>query len=429
MVGMNWKLWLLITEILFSLCGVSHGQSQQYFSETTSRMVGEPRSDVVTGWKTFKPVREWSEPNTPSILADIESHLPADKSLRAKYESNPITWGHEDCHALNNYLSRQFGPSMNAFYCLNDRGAVFRDPNIFKPMVERAVPPELRGENWKQYMTGVNPDTPMVIIDEWIAFINGAALMQQMYGSQKEVVTSRHSTPSPQGVITDTTSLPLKDAAHAVEFMGYATVLLQCIEQYDPNYPDLEKLADFIAWNTTRTLALTKLHPQEKLVHVYAQRFFRSGTANCANGQCQVPTWSQGQWTRQTIDAGSWRPAQPQQPAQPPLVKVQPVPAAPVQACQCAGEIASLKATISKLEARLESQTACNCEPPKPTNVVFVDGAGKVYQRQTVPPGGTITIPPNHVQNFSRDGKLIDEEKYPVGTPIKLRHGVPSKVK
>lgn len=403
---MNWKLWLLITEILFSLCGVSHGQ-QHYVSETTSRMVGEPRSDVVTGWKTFKPVREWNEPNTPSILADIESHLPAEKSLRSKYQSNPITWGHEDCHVLNNYLSRQFGPSMNAFYCLNDRGAVFRDPNILKPMVERAVPPELRGENWKQYMTGVNPDTPMVIIDEWIAFINGAALMQQMYGSQKEVVTSRHSTPSPQGVITDTTSLPLKDAAYAVEFMGYATVLLQCIEQYDPNYPDLEKLADFIAWNTTRTLALTKLHPQEKLVHVYAQRFFRSGMANCANGQCQVPTWSQGQWTRQTIDAGSWRPAQPQQPAQPPLVKVQPAPVAPVQSCQCAGEIASLKATIAKLEARLESVSTTpgpagqdgrdgapgkSCDDAKPILVRVCDQTGKVISKQSVKLGDTLNL-------------------------------------
>lgn len=104
-------------------------------------------------------------------------------------------------------------------------------------------------------------------------------------------------------------------------------------------------------------------------------------------------------------------------------------PVAQVQSCQCSGEIASLKAQIAKLEAALESKSGCDCEAPKPTTVAFLDGSGRVYSSQTVPPGGTLKIPPNHVQNFSRDGKLIDEEKYPVGSPIKLRHGVPSKVK
>lgn len=32
-------------------------------------------------------------------------------------------------------------------------------------------------------------------------------------------------------------------------------------------------------------------------------------------------------------------------------------------------------------------------------------------------------LPPIHVQNYDRNGKLVDEESYPVGTPIRLRHG------
>jgi hypothetical protein len=32
-------------------------------------------------------------------------------------------------------------------------------------------------------------------------------------------------------------------------------------------------------------------------------------------------------------------------------------------------------------------------------------------------------LPPIHVQNYDRNNRLVDEEYYPVGTPIKLRHG------
>ena len=32
-------------------------------------------------------------------------------------------------------------------------------------------------------------------------------------------------------------------------------------------------------------------------------------------------------------------------------------------------------------------------------------------------------MPPIHVQTFDRNGNIIDEESYPVGTPLKLRYG------
>lgn len=33
-------------------------------------------------------------------------------------------------------------------------------------------------------------------------------------------------------------------------------------------------------------------------------------------------------------------------------------------------------------------------------------------------------LPPIRVQNYDRTGRLVDEESYPMGTPIKLRYGV-----
>lgn len=413
-----WRFWLLICSLVFSLCDAVHGQTK-VFEETFSRRIGEPPAGYVTGWKIFPPVREFNEPGIPEILRDIEAHLPATKSMQAKYKNDPITWGHESVHAVSEVLSREAGPNLWAFYCLRDRGCVLRFPSINKAIVEQSVPQELRGDCWKQYMTGMNPTMPFMILDEWIAFINSAALKQQMYGSQKEVVTSQ--VQDADGGVT-TTSQPLLDTRFAIEFMGYSTVLLQCVEKYDPNYPDLDKLADFIAFNTTRTFALTRLDPQEQLVKVYAQRFFRSGTQQCVNGQCQVPTWSQGQWVR---EQGEWRSATPTpqprpvaKPVQQPLV---PVVQSPV-GCNCSGEIASLKAEIAALKLAAKE--------PGPAGKDGRDGAnGEPVNIDAVASEVLRRLPPIHVQNFARDGKLIDEESYPQGTPIKLRHGVPSKVK
>ena len=404
MVSMNWRIWLLITEILFSLCGVTHGQNVV----TRPVAVGTGVEKYTSGWHDLQPIR--TAPDTGSKSAnDIDSHMPAENIYR---DPDPITSAHEQTHGINSYIRQQCGGRANAFYTLNNFVFIVREPNLRKGQVCAYVPTELRGDVWGLYMAGQQEwdDRPLYICDEWTAYINGA-----MVGKELGKVGNRSME---------------HDVRHCVEFAGYASALLVAIERHDPAYPDREKLQEFVAYNLKRTLKLTEPAVFAAQVEKFAACY--APGQPCQGNQCGTLQWQSNVWVRQRPILGGTKTivTKPKlvvtTPAQPPLI---PVTRPAVVSCQCSGEIASLKSQIAKLEAALASKSGCDCEPPKPTTVAFLDGSGRVYSSQTVPAGGTLKIPPNHVQNFSRDGKLIDEEKYPVGSPIRLRHGVPAKVK
>ena len=77
MVSMNWRIWLLITEILFSLCGVTHGQNVV----TRPVAVGTGVEKYTSGWHDLQPIR--TAPDTGSKSAnDIDSHMPAENIYR-----------------------------------------------------------------------------------------------------------------------------------------------------------------------------------------------------------------------------------------------------------------------------------------------------------------------------------------------------------
>jgi len=59
----------------------------------------------------------------------------------------------------------------------------------------------------------------------------------------------------------------------------------------------------------------------------------------------------------------------------------------------------------------------------KPIRVTRLDKDGNSTPYIDVFLGDELPLPPNRVQNYGVDGVLIDDESYPIGTPIKLRHG------
>lgn len=85
-----------------------------------------------------------------------------------------------------------------------------------------------------------------------------------------------------------------------------------------------------------------------------------------------------------------------------------------------------LERRIAALEASVHPDAVAESVIQRlpPSRVDFLDGKGKAAYSQTVPVGGTIKIPPVHIQNYDRNAKLIDEEKYPLPSPVRLRHGV-----
>lgn len=280
--------------------------------------------EVVTGWYEYKPARQADERLVLS-LADIESHMPRGGHIYTALDDH-VNWSHETTHAVNSAIRNQVGGGTNAFYCLNDKAFVLREPRVRKSQVCAFVPVELRGSGWGLYMAGQQEwdDTPLYILDEWSAYLNGAMTHTELLDAGARQGRSYQA-----------------DVAKCVEFAGYAKALVAAVDRIDPNYPDREKLVEFVAYQTARAGDLSNAPQFANERKVYEQFF-------CPNGQC-------------------WRPAQRQQivtrpaPApQPPVAPVRPVqPVVQSKPCQCdptlSARIKVIEQKISAFEASIEA--------------------------------------------------------------------------
>ena len=297
---------------------------QVFGQETTGHLVGPVSASFKSGWRTYRPLYDAQEVESDvgsstqtlgsTTLRDIFAHLdsPEINRLHAKYGKDIATWGHECVHSINTRLSKQEGPSVWAFYCLGDRGAAFRDLRITKPMVEQLVPQPMRGTDcWNLYMTGMNPDTPMVIIDEWVAYLASAQINNELHGKTTRITSA---------------GVNIIDRDYAMQFATYATALLQAIDRYEPTYPDKQQLTDFIAWNVERTLALVQHAPTARSVKFFTTNYFRGGAPACFGPNCGQVIYDGGQYYRPDYPAPAPPTSRPvvQQPAQPPMKPVQP---------------------------------------------------------------------------------------------------------
>lgn len=286
---MTWRFSILIL-----VATLWAGDAQGQVISRNVEPVGQAVGALHTGWYNLAPMRQVDAGRLGKTLADIESRMPAGHIYA---DNDLITWAHETTHGINSRC-RQALPGVNCFYCLNGYVGVFREPRLRKSTVCRYVPANLRGDVWTLYMTGQQAwdDTPTYILDEWVAYINGATAGQELY---------------PDGNANGRSLAA--DVRHAVEFSGYASALLRAIDANDPSYPDRDKLAYFVGWNIDRTLALAKAGEHRPQIERFAVAYFQGGYQGaCPNGQCGQPQWNSGWWNRP-----------PQQPAQQP-------PSAPV---------------------------------------------------------------------------------------------------
>lgn len=156
-----------------------------------------------------------------------------------------VNLAHESTHGVNsrirNYLAQQpGGAGVNAFFVGQDRGAfVLREPRIPLALVARYVPAECRGVSFNLYLVqqaGQWNEQPLYVLDEWTAYVNGA------------VVGLESGRPEAY------------ELQQAIEFCGYATALLLCVERHDKTYSDKERinLEEFIGWQCGRVRALSQ---------------------------------------------------------------------------------------------------------------------------------------------------------------------------
>jgi thiol-disulfide isomerase/thioredoxin len=218
-----------------------------------------------------------------TILADIDAHLPAGHQY---VDRDAITWGHETTHGIASRLRQEAQrPRFNAFYVTGNKAIYLSEPRVRLADVAARVPKEMRGDAFALYLTGrqLNDwnDCPLYILDEWTAYCNGACVGIERGGHPGYVFSC--------------------DIAHCLEFAGYANVLLATIDELDPNHPDKQRLANFIAWQTARSLKIAAdakplpggyANVQDQQRAVLGKTFNATAEVLCC-GDC---TWQRQRW-------------------------------------------------------------------------------------------------------------------------------------
>lgn len=296
----------------------------------------QPASTLTTGWHTLNPLKAVNYQS--KRLADIESRMPDGHIYR---DADLVTWAHETTHGINSRIRVQQGAGVNALYCLDGNIGIFREPRVTKANVCRYVPANLRGDVWGLYMQGQTEwnDTPLYILDEWVAYINGAYVAVELdsLGSNSSRSTAH-------------------DIAKSVEFAGYASALLACIDAHDPNYSDRDKLAQFVAYNLERTLWLSRQSNARPQVEAFAACYVMGGYGECASGNCQSWSWNQGRWCPPKQASRPQPPAKPPTPSSPPPAGAAGCQCKGTNACKCdSSKVAALELRICELEALLKS--------------------------------------------------------------------------
>lgn len=206
---------------------------------------------IMPKWTNYPLIREIN--NLGRVLSDIDGHMPQNHIYR---DNDKVTWGHETTHGINSNLRMKFSQknysqnswkttitkrpvyhdgTINAFYCLENRAIIIKEPKTTIQKTAALIPPSLRGNVYKLYLIDQAHswgDTPLYLMDEWVAYTNGAEVRKD---------------------------LKIEDRADTVrsmlEFDVYCICLAKAIEKYDPNYNN-EIFKSFLTWNIERSISL-----------------------------------------------------------------------------------------------------------------------------------------------------------------------------
>jgi hypothetical protein len=133
-----------------------------------------------------RPARQVDD-SYPPTLRDIARHLPYDDLLKARHDSDVITWAHEAHHFLNSRLS---DARKRGFYVLDNTVYRFPIPKSTKLRdVAEAIPEELRGKVYHTYLIAAQRDwndIPLYMYDEALAYWTGAMVRQEIGRKERQ---------------------------------------------------------------------------------------------------------------------------------------------------------------------------------------------------------------------------------------------------
>ena len=161
----------------------------------------EPVPVVTPRWVPVPVIRQVS---STGVVGDVESRAPRSSS------GSLVTRAHEGAHFVHaevrNAYMRQHDGRWNAFYVLDGRAAVAREPDTTIAAAAALVPPSLRLEGYDLYMVqqrmgappppeyrGSGPfrgwnELPLYIADEFSAYLVGTVASLETEPSESEMV-------------------------------------------------------------------------------------------------------------------------------------------------------------------------------------------------------------------------------------------------
>lgn len=130
------------------------------------------------------------------------------------------TNAHETTHEIQSVLRNAHGGRVNAFYLLNGKAVICKEPGVKISYVGKFCPAVLRSYRWPLYCEQQQQywnNEPLYLVDEWSAYINGCAVsLEDKHAGKKEEST---------------------DAASGTLEMGiYSIAMAMAVEKYDQEY-------------------------------------------------------------------------------------------------------------------------------------------------------------------------------------------------
>lgn len=151
------------------------------------------------------------------------------------------TNAHESTHRLQSQLRNANGGRVNAFYLLNGKACIVKEPGIKLSYVSKFIPASLRSYRYQLYCVDQQHhwnNEPLYLVDEWSAYINGCSVSLEDSKARR----LREKT----------------DAASGVIEMGiYSVAMAMAVEKYDPHYFKTDKqFLPFIRYQWKRAKAV-----------------------------------------------------------------------------------------------------------------------------------------------------------------------------
>lgn len=173
------------------------------------------------------------------IYAETKSLCPA-HGWRQVARMDRATQCHEATHFINREIcqAETDGQMYGAFYVGGGKCFIVSEPKVIVAQVARLVPDSLRGQRFREYLSGSRSSrNALTIIDEWTCYANDAQCTNEL------------------GLRSD------GGLKRASEFSTFADILTEAIKRYDPQYGQLSDLEYFVQWQKHRVGRLASVNP------------------------------------------------------------------------------------------------------------------------------------------------------------------------